>query len=218
MERDGRPLAATLAGVEVEAVLGRMRPINGWFSDAEARLLLSVACCALTELDDLHQLVEIGSYEGRSTVVLASAVEALRPGGRLVAVDPHEGLISLAGRPDRLGSPTYDALCCNLATTGLRSWVDIRRVRSTAVVWDRPVGLLFIDGLHDYQSVRGDFDHFARWVPPGGYVAFHDYAANFPGVVACVDEIRRQGTFTDHAAQGDLIVLQRPVPERAYEH
>ncbi|MGB6164958.1 MAG: class I SAM-dependent methyltransferase [Pseudonocardiaceae bacterium] len=71
------------------------------------------------------------------------------------------------------------------------------------------MGLLFIDGLHDYRSVRGDYDHFAPWVPLGGYVAFHDYSANFPDVVICVEEIRQQGCFAVCEVEGDLIVLRR---------
>ncbi len=209
MELEDLPSAAVVAGVDAEPVLERMRPIKGWFSDAEARLLLNVACCALTELGDGHEVVEVGAYEGRSTVVLASAVQALRPGGRLVSVDPHEGVISLSGRPDQHGSSTYAAFCGNLNNTGLRQFVDIRRACSTEIPWAQTIGLLFIDGLHDYRSVRGDYDHFAPWVPPGGYVVFHDYSANFPDVVTCVDEIRQQGCFAVRKVEGDLIVLQR---------
>ncbi len=202
-------VAAVVAGVDAEPVLERMRPIKGWFSEVEARLLLNVACCSLTELCNDHEVVEVGAYEGRSTVVLASAVRALRPGGRLVSIDPHEGVISLAGRPDHHGCSTYAAFCRNLNDAGLRQFVDIRRECSTEVSWTQPIGLLFIDGLHDYRSVRGDYDHFARWVLPGGYVAFHDYSANFPDVVTCVGEIHQQGCFAVCAVEGDLIVLQR---------
>lgn len=201
--------AAVVVGVDAEPVLGRMRPIKGWFSDAEARLLLNVACCALTELGDGHEVVEVGAYEGRSTVVLASAVQALRPGGRLVSIDPHEGVISLSGRPDQHGCSTFAVLCRNLDNAGLRQFVDIRRTYSTEVRWTGPIGLLFIDGLHDYRSVRGDYDHFARWLSPGGFVAFHDYSANFPDVVTCVEEVRQQGGFAVRKVAGDLIVLQR---------
>lgn len=209
MELEDLPSAAVVAGVDAEPVLERMRPIKGWFSDAEARLLLNVACCALTELGDGHEVVEVGAYEGRSTVVLASAVQALRPRGRLVSVDPHEGVISLPGRPDQHGSATYAAFCINLNNAGLRQFVDIRRTYSTEVPWTRTIGLLFIDGLHDYRSVRGDYDHFAPWVPLGGYVAFHDYSASFPDVVTCVEEIRQQGCLAVREVEGDLIVLQR---------
>lgn len=211
MELKDLPSAAVVAGVDAEPVLERMRPIKGWFSDAEARLLLNAACCALTELGDGHEVVEVGAYEGRSTVVLASAVQALRPSGRLVSVDPHEGLISLSGRSDQHGSSTYKAFCRNLNNAGLRQFVDIRRTYSTEVPWTRTIGLLFIDGLHDYRSVRGDYGHFAPWVPPGGYVAFHDYSANFPDVVTCVEEIRQQGCFAVREVEGDLIVLQRTI-------
>jgi hypothetical protein len=50
--------------------------------------------------------------------------------------------------------------------------------------------------------VRGDYDHFARWVPPSGYVAFHDYSANFPDVVTCGEEIRQRGCFAACKVEG----------------
>lgn len=87
MDLEDLSWAAVVAGADAEPVLERMRPIKGWFSDAEARLLLNVACCALMELRDGHEVVEVGAYEGRSTVVLASAVQALHSSGRLVSVD-----------------------------------------------------------------------------------------------------------------------------------
>lgn len=116
--------------------------------------------------------METGSYQGRSTVLLASAMRALRPDGRVKAIHPHAGVISFAGRPDRHGPPIYEAFCAKVATAELTDFVEVVRARSTDVAWDRPIGLLFIDGVHDYESVSGDFAHFSRWVPPNGLVSF----------------------------------------------
>ena len=38
--------------------------------------------------------------------------------------------------------------------------------------WE-PVGLIFIDGGHDYETVRSDCG-FLKWLRVGGYVVFHD--------------------------------------------
>ncbi|MCI0685797.1 MAG: class I SAM-dependent methyltransferase, partial [Sporichthyaceae bacterium] len=108
-------------------------------------MLWAAVCGVLRDLPEGH-VVEVGSYRGRSTVLLASAMRALRPTGRVAAIDPHEGVISLAGRPDRHGSPTYEAFQANVAAAGLTDFVEVIRTPSTHVVWDRPIGLLFIDG------------------------------------------------------------------------
>jgi cephalosporin hydroxylase len=64
----------------------------------------------------------------------------------------------------------------------------------TAVSWDvdwdlepRPVGLVFIDGSHEYEDVVKDWKHFYPHVVPGGYCLLHDYQ-KFPGVTRFVDE------------------------------
>jgi hypothetical protein len=69
--------------------------------------------------------------------------------------------------------------------------------------------------LHDYRSVAGDFRHFEPWVADGGYVAFHDYAGSFPGVVAFVDELLAEGGYVRAGLVGSLIVLRKTAPEPA---
>lgn len=58
--------------------------IPGWLTEAQARLLFDTA----QELSERPLIVEIGSHQGKSTVVLASAARAI--GGRVVAVDPFD--------------------------------------------------------------------------------------------------------------------------------
>jgi cephalosporin hydroxylase len=51
----------------------------------------------------------------------------------------------------------------------------------------RPVGLVFIDGGHEYEEVKADWLHFYDFVSPGGYIMLHDYQS-FPGVTTFIDE------------------------------
>jgi hypothetical protein len=46
--------------------------------------------------------------------------------------------------------------------------------------FDFPVSLIFIDGAHDYESVKADFEAWFSKVMEGGIVAFHD-TTNFEG-------------------------------------
>lgn len=49
------------------------------------------------------------------------------------------------------------------------------RVFEDVVDWiDDPLDFLFIDGGHDYETVKSDFDKFSALVAPGGIVGFHD--------------------------------------------
>ena len=64
--------------------LAQVRDVDGWMSPDQAERLYRAA--AATRPGD--QIVEIGSFQGRSTIVLASAAPAEVP---VVAIDPHAG-------------------------------------------------------------------------------------------------------------------------------
>ena len=61
--------------------------IPGWLSKEEGYLLYRLA----SELSDLDA-VEIGSYQGRSTVCIAAGLRS----SKLIAIDPHTGDITEA--------------------------------------------------------------------------------------------------------------------------
>ena len=72
-------------------ILDRMHGIDGWLSDDEADLLIGGLAHALADLPAPHAVVEVGSYQGRSTTVLGSVMQALQVEGALFAIDPHDG-------------------------------------------------------------------------------------------------------------------------------
>ncbi|HEX2643892.1 MAG TPA: hypothetical protein VHU81_12940, partial [Thermoanaerobaculia bacterium] len=67
-------------------ILEKMRKVEGWLDDEEGDLLLAACARSLAELPAPHAVVEVGSYCGRSTVVLGSVVQALRPEARVHAI------------------------------------------------------------------------------------------------------------------------------------
>lgn len=194
----------------VDRIIDMMQPIQGWFHDDEARLLIEVVARAARELGGPWTVVEIGSYHGRSTVVLGGAVAALRPDTHVYAIDPHEGQLYApgAGAEGTAETPTADIFRANIAAAGLVHIVHPIQLPSHAVAWDQPIGVLFIDGLHDYNNVRRDFRTFEPWLLSGGYTAFHDYAS-FAGVAHVVDEILREGHHHEVARIGTMIVVRR---------
>jgi len=115
-------------------------------------------------------IVEIGSHHGRSTTILAAG----RPDGvGLLAVDPYDDE-RWGGGPDSL-----DIFRRN--TEGLG--VELERGYGAEVGrrWDQPVGMLFIDGAHDYPTVLADFESWRPHLTNGATVLFHD-AFSSPGV------------------------------------
>lgn len=69
----------------------------------------------------------------------------------------------------------------------------------SASIWKRPIDMVFIDADHDYEAVKSDILAWMPHVKPGGIVAGHDYAQQFPGVVRAVNELFGVGKFSrDH--------------------
>ena len=127
------------------------RPVPGLLLENEARFLGLLAACTPAT----GRIVEIGSFKGRSTVMLAK-VAAHYGLGRVVAIDPHTYNLSqktAAGTGD-CGRPasTHDDFLSSLRTAGVMEHVDIRHAISKDVSssWNNPIRLLWIDGDHTY--------------------------------------------------------------------
>jgi cephalosporin hydroxylase len=63
---------------------------------------------------------------------------------------------------------------------------EVRRVLK-----GQPVEFLFIDGDHEYEGVKGDFELYAPLVAPGGLIALHDVnESHWPGVIRLWQELK----------------------------
>lgn len=171
------------------------RDIPGWLSDAEAAVLSDLASAVPAG----RTIVELGSYLGRSTVVLALGARG-GGGARVYAVDrfsaePGTEYDHWQGRPiDRRAmlEANVDALGLADAVTAVRGETAEASLPGPAA--GLPVGLLYVDAGHGYEEVAADV---AAWLPrcgPGATVAFHDYTnRGVPGVRRRVDELVAEG-------------------------
>jgi predicted O-methyltransferase YrrM len=192
----------------VRSILERMESIEGWLPVFEASTLMATTAFSLIE-NDPHAVVEIGSYCGRSTSVLAGVVGLVWPGGKVYAIDPHEGELTIPGDQVRRETSTWERFTRTIVGADLSEVVVPIRKRSFEVAWDSSIGLLFIDGLHDFANVSRDFHHFQRWVAPGGYVVFDDYDSSFPGVIALADAVVKSGTYRRFLQAGKMLVIEK---------
>jgi predicted O-methyltransferase YrrM len=189
-----------------DRALRRAEAIEGWLERCEAELLLGAAIQAARS-EGVHDFVEVGSFCGKATTLLASVLQALSTDGRVYAIDPHDGRVGAEGDTLEAG-PTLDRFQRNLALAGVLEQVEIWRCKSHDIEWSRPISLLLIDGLHDYENVRLDFERFAPHLAQHGLVVFHDYAAYYPGVVRFVDELLR--TRYELVQRAGTLVVLRP--------
>jgi Methyltransferase domain len=208
---------AELDSNTVAAIMDSVAGVEGWLRPEEAAVLIKSTRRALTGQGD-PAVVEVGSYCGKSTIVLAGAAKTVNDSSRVYAIDPHEGRVGSEGTADGLRTelPTFERFCRNVSAVGLSERVVPIRCRSYEVEWHLPIGLLFIDGLHDYLSVARDFYHFEPYLADGAYVAFHDCDDSHPGVGTFVAGLVASGCYEQVERAASLIVFHR-VESRAHE-
>lgn len=155
----------------LDAMVALADNLGGCLSPREVRFL---ALCAATLPAGLGEVLEIGSFKGKSTTILAKSV-ALNEGGRIVAVDP----LTLPASTDPLlapGESLPDIFEKTLQDNAVRDLVEFHQVRSEklAEAWTRPLRFLWIDGDHTYSGTQRDFENFSNHLRRGAVVAFHD--------------------------------------------
>ncbi len=148
-----------------------------------------------------RQVVEIGVYEGSSTLVLA---QHLPSDAVLHLIDPFiddAGLFSGWQGSAWATRRVVDRAVRRHGGPTLR-W-HVERSQDAGRAWTTPVDLVFIDGDHSEEACREDWELFSPWVEPGGVVVFHDArqgapgGEGLPGPTATVDELFRGPRATD---------------------
>jgi predicted O-methyltransferase YrrM len=188
-------------------IIARMRQVEGWLDDEEADLLVAAMRWVLARSSEA--VVEVGSYCGRATVVLASVVKQLGSAARVYSVDTHDGVVGAADTGLERLPPTLEKFRQNLRLAGVEDVVERIVARGPDTLWSRPIAFLLVDGLHDYPSVAADFHHFEPWLADGALVAFHDYADYYPGVKALVDNLAAGGDWELMQRAASLVLLRR---------
>jgi predicted O-methyltransferase YrrM len=115
---------------------------------------------ALMKSMDTHVFVEIGVSEGRSFCEWAYA---LGGGGLLIGIDAF----------DLLKWDTSKASCevkMIIGDTLHRETED----KLIGALGGEEIDFLRIDAGHSYAAVKSDYDIYAKYVRPGGVIAFHD--------------------------------------------
>lgn len=168
---------------------------KGYMLPPECHLLYKIA----SQISSNLWIVEIGSHQGRSTCCLGlGSLSGYK--AKVHAVDLWELYIDYERGTERgkkiFTSPqVFNTFLKNLKKYGVEHIVDYTKEESTAVAkqWQEPIGFLFIDGKHSYEGVKDDFEYWSPFVVDDGYIVFHDYSKNFPGVIQLVDEIVEAG-------------------------
>ena len=168
--------------------------IDGWLKKEEIEFLFLAA----KNNRNQGEIVEIGSWKGKSTVSLALGIKE-NGSGKVYAIDHHRG------SKEHGTVNTYEEFKKNIFSFGVSDYV-VPLVMSSEEAnksWQRPIKLLWIDGSHEYEDVKKDFMMWERHLVVNGLIAFHD-TFFWPGPKKVVDEFIFGGNYKDIGFVGDI--------------
>jgi predicted O-methyltransferase YrrM len=182
-----------MSGRSLDELQTAVRDVEGWLSDDQVARLYTAA--AATHAG--QQIVEIGSFRGRSTIVLAGAAPE---GVSVVAIDPHagndRGPQEISGFEAQAESD-HRAFLTNLVAAGVAD--RVRHIRAfSATSHDQvsgPIALLFVDGAHRYIPARADVRTWGARVECGGTMMIHDAFSSVGVTLAIMRELMLGGRF-----------------------
>lgn len=176
--------------------------VHGFISLAEAELLYTLA----SRVPNGGMIVEIGSYQGRSAVCLGLGAKEV--GALVYAIDPHNGY--QIDEHTHYGMENHAALLKNLVNFNVADIVRVVALDSSVAWggWWEDFDLLWIDGMHDYISVKYDFEHWSPYVDDGK-IALHDTAGHHAGVTQLLNEVLAAGQWKISQQVDAITVLER---------
>lgn len=160
-----------------EDLLRQVENVEGYLAPNEMRFLALLAACPTAE----GEILEIGSFKGKSTIILAKAAE-LSGSSTVNAVDPMTAPSETD--PDLRGDDSSFAdFQKNIKAQDVDGKIQFHQMFSCelAKTWDKPLRLLWIDGDHTYEGTKLDFDGFAPHLSDKAIVAIHDVLHEFEG-------------------------------------
>lgn len=156
------------------------RSCKGYLDETEGLRLYALA----REYGRLGPVLEIGSYCGKSSVYLGAGAQAAST--QLICVDHHRGSEEHQPGEEYHDPSLFDAEVGRMDTlrelrrTLSRAGLDevcvplVTRSTTAAKLWSTPLGMVFIDGGHSFETAFSDYESWHGKVMPGGVLAIHD--------------------------------------------
>ncbi len=181
--------------------------VGGFLSRKEAGLLHCVAYAWPVA----GPVLELGAYEGRSTIVFASA------GRQVHAVDAWSLSVNdLSAYGDQASADTvFERFLENLRRAGVESRVRPQRglTHDVARRWNIPGAILFVDAGHTYADVKGDLELWAPHLIPGGVLLMHDVLGDaYLDVTRAASDLLRD-SWQVIASAGSIVAFTRREPQ-----
>lgn len=161
----------------------------------------------------IGDVVEIGSWQGRSSSFLARAA-ADSKNGQFYAIDHFRGNLGkedayVVGKDDL--SDLKGNFLENIRKVGLESSVellDLPNADASLRFTSEQIRFLFIDGDHTAEGVSKDIELFFPKLCPGAIVVFDDFSPAFPGLVNVLDSLLTQNHISQRFSYQNTLVIR----------
>jgi|GEM_PF-2291838 len=187
--------------------------IEGWLYEGEPELLWEMA----TQSRE-GQILEIGSWMGKSACILAGACREFAPETRLFCVDP----FSMSGTArdlvfyreifSREMTSTFEKFCANAERLEFRDFViPVATLSGQALPFFKTtLRLAFIDGAHDYLNAKRDAELVLPLIQKGGFIAFHDvHSEAYPDLQQLMTELGERADLKFYKSAGTMVAFQK---------
>lgn len=170
-----------------DAAWAAVADVQGWMTEGQGRALFDAA----ERCPNGGRIVEIGSFQGRSTIVLAMAAD---PSVEVIAIDPHagndRGPQEFEGFVDE-AEDDHARFEANLTAAGVRHRVTHLREFSDDALDDVEGGIdvLYVDGAHRYAPALADIRQWGAKVHDGGTLLIHDSFSSIGVTLAILREL-----------------------------
>lgn len=190
---------------EERSMLDSLNGIEGLMLEKEA-LALYRSC---KRLPNKAKILEIGSFQGGSTLAIGHAIAGTDI--ELYCLDPWSNYLNQEDFATFERSKVSDdfRIINNFIRNTAFIGENLRMLRGKSSAFaglleGKGFDFIFIDGAHDYDSVRFDIKVAFSAIRPGGFVCGHDYHSDGHGVIRAVNEliahvpsIEKKGKFND---------------------
>lgn len=143
---------------------------------------------AVINAKENSHFVEIGVWKGGSTSFMGVEIYNSKKNIRFDAIDNFSGVYGYATKNDEL----YECAKSNLKPLieiGVVNLIYSSSIKASLGYKENTIDFCFIDGNHDYDSVKSDILNWLPKIKKGGIIAGHDFIKNFGGVVQAVEEV-----------------------------
>ncbi|GAH75468.1 unnamed protein product, partial [marine sediment metagenome] len=128
---------------------------------------------------------------------------------KVYAIDPHTG--SSEHRAINKNIDTFEEFKRNMHSLGIDDIVVPIRATSAEAAkgWNKPVEHIFIDGAHEEELVRQDFDMWYPHIVDGGMIAMHDTTGRPGPTKVAKEQIIGSGKFYDIELSGSITFARK---------